>query len=282
MTWKPIVGRFVDLAGFQAHVDALKFDGWTPAFIVVHNTSAPTLANYAEWRAHPDKHGNWTPEQWGRNLASYYQGQGWSAGPHAFVCPDGILLFTPLTTPGVHSPSWNSRTWGIETVGEFESEPFDNGPADNLIGALAILHARVGLDPADYKFGTRGLHFHKEDPETTHRSCPGRNMVKDALVFAVSEHIKAMHSGDHVDVPATVQTAPTAEMTDEEMTSVTWLQASLNKLGAMLAVDGDLGARTKLAVKAFQAGTGLREDGIAGPITRRAIKAALVVARPNT
>lgn len=273
--WKPIVGRFVDLAGFQAHVDALKFDGWTPAFVVVHNTSAPTLANYAEWRAHPDKHGNWTPEQWGRNLASYYQGQGWSAGPHAFVCPDGILLFTPFTTPGVHSPSWNPRTWGVETVGEFESEQFDNGVADNLIGALAILHARVGLDPADYKFGTRGLHFHKEDPETTHKNCPGRNMNKAALVLAVSERMKAASPGDHIDVPAAVQVAPTSDMTADELISVPWLQASLNKLGANLTIDGQIGQRTKAAVLAFQSGHGLRADGIAGPITRRAIKTAI-------
>ena len=46
------------------------------------------------------------PEGWARTLASYYIGQGWSAGPHAFVCPDGILLFTPFTEKGTHSPAW--------------------------------------------------------------------------------------------------------------------------------------------------------------------------------
>lgn len=187
-----IVGKFVNLDGLATHVAGLHFNGWHPNFVVVHNTSSPTLANYAEWRAHPEKHGNWTPEQWGRNLIGYYAGQGWHAGPHLFVCPDGILLFSPLTSPGVHSPSWNLRTWGVETVGEFESEPFDNGVADNLTGALAILHAAAKLDPAAYKLGVSGLHLHKEDPKTSHRNCPGKNIIKSDLVRDVQARMKQL------------------------------------------------------------------------------------------
>ena len=192
-----IVGKFVDVNGFAAHVASLKFGLWRPNFVVVHNTSAPTLADYRDWRAHPDKHGSWTPEGWAHNLASYYSGLGWTAGPHAFVCPDGILLFTPLTQRGTHSPSWNFISWGIETVGEFESEPFDNGSRDNLIACLGILHHSAGLDPADYKIGVRGLHFHKEDVRTTHRTCPGRHIVKADLVTAVADYMRQLGPGDH-------------------------------------------------------------------------------------
>jgi hypothetical protein len=196
-----IVGKFVDLAGFAAHVEGLVFTGWTPQFVEVHNTSAPSLAVYNDWRAHPERHGNWTPEQWLKNLAGYYSGLHWNSGPHAFVCPDGVGLFTPFTQHGTHSPAWNDRTWGIETVGEFETEPFDNGSRANLIAVLGILHARIGLNPADYKFGVRGIHFHKEDPITTHKSCPGRHMVKPDLVNAVVAYMQAAHPGDHAVVP---------------------------------------------------------------------------------
>ncbi len=206
-----IVGKFVDLAGFAAHVEGLVLTGWTPQFVVVHNTSAPSLANYADWRAHPERHGNWTPEQWLQNLRSYYAGLGWNAGPHAFVCPDGVGLFTPFTQRGTHSPAWNAITWGIETVGEFETEPFGDGSKTNLIAVLGILHARVGLNPADYKFGVRGIHFHKEDPITTHKSCPGKNMVKADLVADVVAYMQAAHPGDHVEVPLAVHTAPPAQ-----------------------------------------------------------------------
>jgi hypothetical protein len=196
-----IVGKFVDLPGFAAHVNGLAFLSWRPQFVVVHNTSAPTLANYAEWRAHPDRHGDWTPEKWLRNLASYYAGLGWNAGPHAFVCPDGVGLFMPFTQRGTHSPAWNSITWGIETVGEFETEPFANGSRTNLIAVLSILHARIGLNPADYKFGVRGIHFHKEDPITTHKTCPGKHMVKADLVSDVVAYMQAVHPGDHQTIP---------------------------------------------------------------------------------
>jgi uncharacterized protein YgiM (DUF1202 family) len=58
----------------------------------------------------------------------------------------------------------------------------------------------------------RGLHFHKEDPETTHKSCPGKNVVKSDLIKAVQAEIERRHGGEH---PAdeggnfgVVQTAP--------------------------------------------------------------------------
>lgn len=203
-----IVGKFVDVSGFSTHVAALQFTGWKPSFIVVHNTSSPSLANYAEWRANPEKHGHWIPEQWLQNLRGYYSDLGWNSGPHAFVTPDGIGLFTPFTQHGTHSPAWNSITWGVETVGEFETESFDNGVRDNLISVLGILHARIGLNPADYKFGVRGIHFHKEDPVTTHKTCPGKHMVKTDLVAAVVAYMQNDHPGDHAEVPLAIHTEP--------------------------------------------------------------------------
>lgn len=278
-----IVGKFVDVAGFAAHVAGLQFNGWTPAFVIVHNTSAPSLANYAEWRAHPEKHGQWTPEQWGRNLASYYAGLGWHSGPHAFVTPDGILLFTPFTQHGTHSPAWNSRTWGIETVGEFEREPFTGGVRDNLIATLGILHARTGLNPEDYKFGVRGIHFHKEDPVTTHKTCPGHFVVKPDLISAVVEYMKAAHPGDLMHVPEAVHVVKSAALTEEEMTSVEWAQRGLHALGYLMPSkpgakydDGVAGPLTKAAVRAFETKMGLVVDaGIAGPVVRARLKAEL-------
>lgn len=167
--WKPIVGRGFTAASFADYVDKLDFSEWEPEFVVVHNTSAPTLA---QW------HGKTPPEQRIQNLVGYYRDQQhWSAGPHLFVADDLIWVFTPLTTPGVHSPSWNSRSIGMEIVGEYEREDF--APVrPNVIAALAALHRKLGLDP-----GT--IRFHKEDPRTTHKTCPGRNVNKDDLIAGV-------------------------------------------------------------------------------------------------
>lgn len=58
---------------------------------------------------------------------------------------------------------------------------------------------------------------------------------------------------------------------------VSWLQAALNTLGAdpLLVVDGRYGPETVTAVRAFQEAAELAVDGIAGPVTRAAIKVRL-------
>lgn len=195
MTWRGIVGRSFTPDAFEKYVATLKFNLWRPRFCVVHNTSAPDLKTWQGWQARKPAI---TDEKWAQNLVGYYRDQqGWSAGPHLFITPGGILAFSPLTGPGTHSPSWNSISWGIETVGEFEREPFTGAVKDNLIAALAILHKAAGLSPLPYELGARGLHFHKEDKGTTHKTCPGRNMVKADLVKAVQAKILALSGGDH-------------------------------------------------------------------------------------
>jgi Bacterial SH3 domain len=86
---------------------------------------------------------------------------------------------------------------GCRTVGEFQSDPFSGSVKDNLVAALAILHAAAGLQLLPYKRGARGLHFHKEDPNTTHKSCPGKNIVKADLIKAVQTEIERRNSGEH-------------------------------------------------------------------------------------
>lgn len=194
MPWAPIVGKLFTPDAFATYVASIRVAGfWRPRFVVVHNTSVPDLKTWAGWQARKPP---LLDEQWGKNLVSFYRDQqGWEAGPHLFVTPAGVLVFTPLTVPGRHSPSWNAISWGVETVGEFERESFVGPVRANLISALATLHAAAGLQPTPYKLGVRGLHFHKEDAATTHKNCPGRNMVKSDLVSAVQAEIARRHQG---------------------------------------------------------------------------------------
>ena len=63
------------------------------------------------------------------------------------------------------------------------------------------------------------------------------------------------------------------------------LQEALNDLGAdpKLVVDGRMGPKTRMAIRAFQAVAGIGVDGIAGPITEAAIELRLSTLRgtPN-
>lgn len=193
--WKGIVGKLFTLDAFETYLDRLAFGLWRPRFVVVHNTASPDLATFNKWQT---RNVPVPPEQWARNLEVFYRDkQKWSAGPHLFVTPLGILVFTPLTVPGTHSPSWNEIAWGVETVGDFERERFEGPVRDNLIVALGLLHAKSGLQLLPYQCSVRGLHFHKEDPKTNHRTCPGRNMDKAKLIGDVHTWMMNHHAGEH-------------------------------------------------------------------------------------
>lgn len=77
-----------------------------------------------------------------------------------------------------------------------------------------------------------------------------------------------------LDLPAHIAT------TDVPNHDVKWLQHALNVLGAnpILAEDGDIGAKTIAAIRAFQVANGLKNDGSAGPLTLAAIEKLLPAA----
>ena len=60
----------------------------------------------------------------------------------------------------------------------------------NATSALAALHALAGIDPET-------LRLHKEDPLTTHKSCPGTNIVKNDLITVVSAALADQFPGEH-------------------------------------------------------------------------------------
>lgn len=261
-----IIGRGVTVPELRDYLHTLPEHIWLPRFIVVHNTSAPDLRLYTQDWAHRK---NWTGEQWMRNLRDYYQGKDWPGGPHLFVAPDKIWLFNPLWKPGVHSPSWNRFSWGVETVGEFEREKFDGLLRANLVGALAELHKFAHLDPADYRLGVRGLHFHKEDEATSHKTCPGHNMVKAELVADVQAAMRGEELHEHHYPSVTAQAADRSSLPPEAST-IRWVQQRLNKLGYGPLVEDDVvGPATRSAVRRFQREhPPLLVDGIAGTMTR--------------
>jgi hypothetical protein len=83
--------------------------------------------------------------------------QKWSLGPH-LITPGGILAFSPLTGAAMHSPAWNSISWGVETVGEFEREPFARPVRDSPIAALseaAKTARRIMAETIDERNGAR-------------------------------------------------------------------------------------------------------------------------------
>jgi N-acetylmuramoyl-L-alanine amidase len=186
--WKGIVGRSFSPDDFDTYCHTLQWTAWRPSFIVLHNTAIPSLAQRP----------NGLTETHIKNLEAFYRDtQGWKAGPHLFVDDRQIWVFTPLTVSGTHSPSWNKTALGVEMLGNFETERFDDGRGAqvraNTVAALATLSAILGFDP-------QTMRIHREDPATTH-ACPGKNVRKLDVIQAVQDLINTRHAGEHAIQP---------------------------------------------------------------------------------
>lgn len=190
--WKNFDGKPYTRDQLAAHIESLDFSKWRrkdgtrsrPKFIVLHNTSEPTIALWLSWSS--AKRAGYI-----QNVQQFYANKGWKGGPHYFVPPQTDIAafgFNDPTTCGTHCSCFNSDSIGIEMVGEFNKEPFDSGPGaivrDNTVFLLAALHKKLGLKPAPYAYGKTGLHFHLECKADEH-DCPGKFVHKADVVQRV-------------------------------------------------------------------------------------------------
>lgn len=184
--WKPIVGLSFDATSFDIYCKSVTWTAWRPSFIVLHNTAIPNLAQRP----------NGFSRQHIQNLVTYYRDQqGWSAGPHLFIDDKQIWVFTPLTTTGRHSPSWNSVALGMEMLGDFSTDKFDSGRGElvrkNAVCAMASLCGALGLDATTIK-------LHKQDPITSHKGCPGTGVSRTKIIAEVQAALAGHYGAEHV------------------------------------------------------------------------------------
>jgi len=197
MTAIPYVGACYPTAkDFLEALDKIVFTSWRPLFVTMHHTGGPSLKT---WEGYGNRPKPITDAQWMTNLASYYGNEmKWSAGPHFFFTPKNFCMLSLPTKRGVHAVSFNAMSWGIECVGDFDSEPFTEALANRYAEGLACLHIAAGLEPDDYKFKVRGLHFHRDDPKTT-KTCPGKKVSKELMVRLIQQKMLELAPGAHED-----------------------------------------------------------------------------------
>lgn len=245
-----LVGKcFPTASGFLDYLDDIKFGAWRPKFVTMHHTGGPSLAMWQGWQK---RNPPVSDEQWMRNLASYYgksKAQGgpadgpWRSGPHFFFTPANYCVLSPPTARGVHARSFNAMSWGVECVGDFDSEPFTDALRDRYAEGLACLHIAAGLEVEPFGRGLRGLHFHRDDPLTT-KTCPGRKVSKDVMVAAIRAKIEEMTDGSHEDDAP----PPAAEKADRFGVVNTNDLKIRTDAGAKYPVVGALGAGTKVTI----------------------------------
>jgi hypothetical protein len=184
------------IEAFRSYLNSLNFSGWKPSGMTLHNTASPNLQQW--W------HSGTPPAQRMKNLKSYYQGLGWSAGPHAFVDGVSIWVMTDFNVKGVHSPSWNGTRLGIEMVGDYDKESDESGEGLRVMNLTVALFGECmnffGWEPTNER-----IKLHKEDPRTTH-DCPGKNVIKSEFLNDVNNYMG--EGGDHVPEPTPVPEEP--------------------------------------------------------------------------
>ena len=190
----PNVGKvFPTAQGFLAYLDSIKFSGWKPSYVVVHHTGAPTLKNWQDWQTRKVPV---TDAQWLKNLAAYYGNElRWSSGPQFFFTPNNFCVLSPPDRRGIHAASFNANSWGVEMVGNFDTETWGGAYREKYIEGLACLHMATGLALDPYVRGKSGLHFHRDDPKTS-KTCPGKHVAKPTMIAEIGAAMARLGGGE--------------------------------------------------------------------------------------
>jgi len=153
-----IINRRLDLHEFRDYIASYNFGAEKPNKLVIHHTWRPT-------------HDKWGGERSIEGLRRYYEGKGWPAGPHLFVADDGIWLFSPMNKDGIHTSKLNSRSIGIEVVGDYDKEKWAGQTKYHALGVIKLLMLQIGI-------GRQSVYFHSD---VSTKTCPGKAITKSWL-----------------------------------------------------------------------------------------------------
>lgn len=154
MTFAADIRHWPTVAAFAQSLADRAAPHWASG-VVVHHTYRPLVS---QWRGMASMHG----------LRTFYASKGWTAGPHLFLVAgagpdrDGIWQLTPLTQPGVHAGPCNTTHWGVEVVGDYDTQPWP--PAVAELNAAIIAAPRCTLaQAAAYLARQRSPHYTSAD-----------------------------------------------------------------------------------------------------------------------
>jgi len=167
------VGRVWTPAELKTHLANVEKPVWATS-ITFHNTGAPSLEQRPR---------GFLPEHL-TNLKSYYQGLGWSSGPHLFIDEDQCWGMCDFQQHGVHAKSFNSSSIGIEVLGNYDVEAPNTGRGaqcwTTATAAGKVLLDWLGLQPSELT-----VKFHRDDPKTT-KTCPGTKVEKAWVIDQIN------------------------------------------------------------------------------------------------
>jgi N-acetylmuramoyl-L-alanine amidase CwlA len=175
-----IINKKLSLNEFQDYVIKKDFGSYPPTFLVIHHTFSPIEDDHdGKLEA-----GEWNGQRTIDGLKRYYEGKGWSAGPHLFIADDGIWLFTDMYDVGIHAGEGNGTmktgySIGIEVVGDYDKKIWDEETKTNTVGVIKTLLSRLKIPESK-------IMFHRDYSTKT---CPGTAITKDWVIKQLKEDI---------------------------------------------------------------------------------------------
>jgi hypothetical protein len=150
-----IIGKCLTANEFKKYVENKSF-GILPANkTILHHTYIPNLS---QWKGLSSI----------MAMKKVYEGKKWKAGPHLYIAPEGIWLFSDMAKDGVHAGSGNWRSIGIEMVGDYSFNKPKGMVWELTKYAITILNNKLKLLPENIK-------LHREFSDT---ECPGKAINK--------------------------------------------------------------------------------------------------------
>lgn len=153
-----IINKLLSRKEFQEYIDSKKITRKIDRIILHH-----THSTIDEW-----KRGERSVEYYKK----FYEEKGWDSGPHFFISPKGIWLFTDINIEGTHANDGNEGSIGIEMVGRYNKKSPSGEIWRNTKFVLREIMKKLNLSIDD-------IHFHREyNPQ---KLCPGRAVTKEWL-----------------------------------------------------------------------------------------------------
>lgn len=178
-------GKVWTVSEFETYLGTLEKPAWCDS-ICFHHTGVPSL----------EQRPSGLTAQHLENIRYYYETtKKWSSAPHLFIDDDQCWGMCSLLNKGVHAKSFNSRSIGMEVLGNYNEEAPNTGRGADC-WAIAFGVGRALLKWLDLEADATTVFFHRDDPKTD-KQCPGSKVEKSWVLEnlkAGSEYIDARNT----------------------------------------------------------------------------------------
>lgn len=203
---QPYDGRCLSPAAYREYV---QHAGQAIVRVIAHHTYIPTLAD-------------WRGESTMRAMRAYYEGLGWTSGPHAFVGPDGIWIMSPLGALNRGHGKETRDEINVEIVGDYTKVRPSGEVLSYAVECLATL-----VDAS----GGEVIHVLRKHNDYANTACPGARLTADWAWFRglVAERVAALRQPDPGAVAALWQEAE-ARILPQMPSNLLWQEGRRRKL----------------------------------------------------